>query len=150
MRFKFTPVCSSKRQLQKGTYRILKKMHDLERGKKFNRIYGKKIGEMHTIISCVGAIIILFQEVKVGNSANIELENIISQEISCLERLREKILERIEISKPFPKGTLSHALTKHTKLFNSISGHSISVKEIDNKNWQDICLYIINIWGNKI
>lgn len=150
MSFKFIPVCTSKRQLQKGTYRILRKMHDLERGKKFSRIYGKKLGEMHSIISCIDSMVILFRNVLLSKHSNPEVENMISLEIACLEKLRERLVERIEISRPFPKGTLSHALIKHTKLFNSISNLSISFKEIDNKHWQDICLCIINIWGNKI
>jgi len=136
------------KQLKRMSYRILRKMHELERGRKVSRVYSKKCKAE----ACVSACLIHLRELLDISFTAIELGDdaaIIERYLSILKVVIREVRQGAETSTKLHRGTLAKLLTAHTAAFNLILRKGINLP-IGPDVWSNVVLPAIAVWGDKI
>ncbi len=144
---------SSKRELKKMTYKLLKKMYGLERGKK-SQLCSKTCRIDPCIVACIGHIRNLLAHalqniLQQSQSGSLSVK--IRRYLASLDQLLQKVTAISSSNIRLEKGLISRLLRSHTKLFNAIlsSENNLDV-QFSPSEWSGAVLTAVAIWGNNI
>jgi hypothetical protein len=149
MTLKLTLGVKDRQKLRRKTYKLLDKMHDLERPRKFSKIYSKKMGDNPCVLLCFKELITLFAQ-----SLHLEQDSHIKTAIEKgaynLSKLQNLVENSISNGKPIKRGIIARCLRQHTEIFNLLNKYAIKTPEPDNFIWSKVCLCAVTIWKDKI
>ncbi len=135
-------------ELKKITYKLLCKMHDLERGRKIQRIYAVRCGDVPCFIACLRHIRLVFSSCSTqtsGTPASPQVNRLIQR----FDTLIAKFESNSDVARTSDKRDLALLLTSHRKAFDSILEQKIQVS-IDLVIWQKVILSAVGTWGDRL
>ena len=152
---KIRSYLSTTHELRKMSYRILRKMHDLEKPKKRQYIYNRKT--LHSNVSYVlltlnHLIDLMTSALKQVDQKDVYLTSAVFLYFERLQRLRDMIAVNINSTRPLDKTYVSKALNSHTEVFRRLSnvGVKLTITESMGEHWSKTVLAAIAIWGNSL
>jgi len=144
---------SSMRELKKISYRILRKMHDLERKKKRETILSHKTSsnEIYLLLALehlCDLLIGLLTQIDVDRY----VDSSIQQYVKRLERFRVEVERNVKGRKSLKKGLTSKLLQSHTKVFNRLLEDRVllDLNERYVYLWAKAIQAAVAVWGNNI
>ena len=135
-------------ELKKATYRILNKMHDLERGRKVNVLASKRLGKTACIVLCASHLKQILVS-SLSGLAGSELAPAINDYLHKIDELQKRVESVTERLKPMDADFIGGLLRDHTRLFNQLK-KSHTQTSLNPRELSDLNLVLVSIWGNSI
>lgn len=135
-------------EVKQTTKNILRKMHDLERGRKVGRIYDVLCHDVPCVLLCLRNLrMSLFTALQVaGNPAP-------SPQVKRFFALLDPFIERVENSvrsnTKIDRGYVGDLLTAHNSLFNFILSNKVRC-EVSRDDWPGIVIPAVRVWKNQL
>jgi len=128
--------------------RILRKLHDLERGRKVARIYGVKCHDRPCILVCV---INLRDQLKTAltesNSAN---SQVIQRYFALFDLLVSQINASAERKVALRNSVLVDLLSTHRRVFRILDDSTFDSRIVPEQFHQQVVIPAVMVWGNAL
>jgi hypothetical protein len=141
-------VVNHTREVKKMSYKILRRLHDLEKGRRFARVYST----MCKVDACVLVCLLQLRDIlenSITPVASREEDIPVKRYLDSLNRLIEEVRCSAANNTRLRNRALVKLLTAHTALFNALLRNEIKIA-VSREAWIDFVLPAIMIWGNKL
>jgi hypothetical protein len=135
-------------ELKRTTYNILKKLHDLERGRKVSRIYNVQCHNEPCILVCLRNLrdslsTALQADGSTLNSAPAK------RFFTLLDQTIELISRNARTNSKIDRGYIPELLSSHSYLFNYIVSRQVKV-DLNFDNWSSFVIPAVRVWKNQV
>jgi hypothetical protein len=136
------------KELKKMSYRILRRMHDLEKGRRVAQVYSKLCRADACVLACLIHLSDLLQKsiTPVGSS---EASAVTTRYLLLLNQLIEEVRRGAATNTRLNSRTLGYLLNTHTTLFNVLLRKKVKIP-VNPQSWGNVVLPAIAVWGNRI
>ena len=146
---------STARELRKMSYRILRKMHDLEKPRKRQYIYSRKTsnsGDYYVLLTLKHMFDLMESALNQVEQHDEYLASAIFLYLNRLERLQNVVATNLNTNRPLEKRLVSKVLSAHTKVFRRMSeaGMMLMITESMGEQWGKVVLAAVATWGNRL
>ena len=129
--------------------RILRKLHDLERGRKISRIYGVKCHNQPCVLVCLTNLRDQLRIVLTGNNS-LDHSQLIQRYFALFDLLLNQLRVSAEREAALRNSVLVELLSTHRRVFKTVDGSMIDSRIVPEQFHEQVIVPAVMVWGNAL